>query len=192
MAVGMQQYQIVQLVPAPLVPLHHMVDVPPGFPGNELLARRAALALPGPERLQLPPTLRRFLPETFQPLLEIGLELRGVRIRFRLDLGMPLDRHIAGIEQIRSLAAGILSLEDPLTLACWREVLSLDPALAPAQVPSLAPLPQHLPDAVVHIVERLLGRNSPMVVGPAPNHRVELIHDPPGRHGLVGVQQLPY
>ena len=107
MTVGMQQQQIAQLVASALVPLDNMVNVPPAFERNQLLAHRAALALAKPQLQRLPLPLVRASPRIFQPLLEVHLVLWGVWVSLRLDLGVPLDRRIAGVQQVEQFAAGV-------------------------------------------------------------------------------------
>lgn len=57
MAIGMQQHQVVQLVPAASDPFDDVVDVPLRFMGDQMAAMGAALPLPEPKRQYLPPAL---------------------------------------------------------------------------------------------------------------------------------------
>ena len=115
MTIWVKQHQIFQLIATALVPLDDVVDVPPRIERNQLLAHRAALFLGNPEAQRFPFAFVRVPPGVFQSFLEVHLVYRIVRIGFRSDFGMPLDRNIAGIQQGGQFSAGMNPGEYPTT-----------------------------------------------------------------------------
>src|SRR6266446_8203260 len=53
------------------------------------------------------------------------------------------------------------------------------------------PLPQPLPDLMVHPAERILGRDMPVIVGPATNDRIQQFHQHLLAHRLVRIDYSP-
>src|SRR5215469_13511188 len=91
---------------------------------------------------------------------------------------MSLDRHTRCGEEIdglpRAFASGYLASEHPITSADRLKVFLFHPAFGLLGMSPLRPLPQSPKDRVVHFRQGLLAAHIPVIVGPAPDDRVEL------------------
>ncbi len=78
----------------------------------------------------------------------------------------------------------------PKTLAA--KVTLSPPAGILVRMPSFDPAPQSEVDAPVYMIEGLLRCDVTMVIGPAPNHRIQLLDQVYRFRRWVGLDHLPY
>src|SRR6516164_6159817 len=101
---------------------------------------------------------------------------------------MSLDRHTRCGEEIdglpRAFASGYLASEHPIPSADRLKVFLFHPAFGLLGMSPLRPLPQSPKDRVVHFRQGLLAAHMPVIVGPAPDDRVEL-HNQVSGSGLT-------
>src|SRR6266699_451109 len=103
---------------------------------------------------------------------------------------MPLNRHVSCSKEFQ-LVACLLPEENPMSFVPGAEVLLSHPAFGLCRMPSFGPRPQYLEDGGVHVVEGYFARHMAVIVGPAPDHRIELGYQL-GRCGLlVCLHDLP-
>src|SRR5216117_1899748 len=70
-------------------------------------------------------------------------------------------------------------------------IASLDPAAGFIRMVPARPVPEHCLEAMLHTVEPSFGDDVSMVVGPAPQERVELADQNRGAESPTAANQLP-
>ena len=95
---------------------------------------------------------------------------------------MPLNRHVSCAKEFQFVVC-VLPEENPLSSVSSAEVLLRHPAFRLCWMPSFGPRPQHREDGGVHMVEGDFACHMAVIVGPAPDDRIELGYQI-GRGGL--------
>jgi hypothetical protein len=108
---------------------------------------------------------------------------------------MPFDGHIACTNECDFVRFPFLvdtrPYEGPSSSIVWLKVFVRHPAARFLGMPPFGPRPQRFEDGSVHLIEGCLAHHMPVIVGPAPDHGVELGNQI-RRCGLfVGLHDLP-
>ena len=169
-----EQNAVFERIPATLEQGDDVMQTPAGLTGDGLLSFRA-------EPVLMPPQVSQFLFPFFaasrlsaQSVFEIGLPGGIEGIGAPLDLDVPDDfRVVRRNERHIAVTLGFLAREGPLSAVCGRNVLVLDPDCGFLRMSSFRPLPQSFPYRMVHEAKGLFRDGVPVVVRPAPDHRVQ-------------------
>src|SRR5262249_6409012 len=118
-AVGVQQLQVVERLPAPVAAPQPMVQVPPALlHANELAAHHASGPLSLPEALDPAPPCKRPVQSPDQPFFQVRLPRRIVGVGFAPYLPLPSNPHLARFHQgdrpFPALAVAQAPGEDPV------------------------------------------------------------------------------
>ena len=130
-AIGMQQYPIIQSIGTTQGPPNSVMAVPPRFFGDFLTANRADTGLPIPQIKQLPFPLQVCLHRLSNTLFEVGFPCRIIRIGLPLDFDMATDRYACRFFQLIKADGAILAdtvpLKYPMIILPDAKILPSDP-----------------------------------------------------------------
>lgn len=90
---------------------------------------------------------------------------------------MTIDLDVTQSEQRHILSVCVLAGKHPVSGAIGQEVFLLDPLAAFIRVSALRPLPQQLPEDMVHGRVGFLGDRVLVVISPAPDDRVQEFYE---------------
>src|SRR5215467_6527128 len=100
-AVWVQQHQVAESIRTTARTLYHVMQMPPRVSRDPLIAVRACPVLPPPQPTQLPTSFEHFIHLAGEPLEEILVERRIVRICRCVDLGVrPFPELTQGRQQL--------------------------------------------------------------------------------------------
>ena len=130
-------------------------------------------------------------------LFKIGVPARVERVRLAPDSGMPTD---ADDDWVYQSEPDDFSVGRPFAGVCREHVsaaegmpVTLDQASAAlAGVPVSGPPPEAVPQSPVHFLERPLRRDVAVIVGPAPNHGIELTNQVGLAVSAIPANHLPH
>ena len=182
MTVRMQEHPIVRRIAATVGSPDGVMVMPSRQSGHFLVTNRAETVLLFPEVQQLPSSFEIVCHLHAQAFLEVHFPLGGIRIGRASDLHMPLNRHVSCSKEFQFVVC-LLPEENPMSSVPGAEVLLRHPAFGLCWMPSFGPRPQPREDGGVHVVEGDFARHMAVIVGPAPDHRIELGYQI-GRSGL--------
>ena len=176
----MHHFQVTPFVTSAFGPPHPMMDVPTCLLRDELPTMRTATFLRFPQVEQLLFPLQVILHLAFDPVFKVHFPLGVVRIGFSLDFDVASDRGVSRWKQVHhflfSLAVFDNPAEDPVALADGLEVFLLDPVRPFIRMSSFSPVPERFVGGAVRVGVSPFAAYVTMVVGPAPNDRVQLHH----------------
>lgn len=168
------------------------MDVPSRLSRNMAVTDQTTFVLLQPQGYQLPAPLHGILPVPHKALLEVRLPFRRVWIGFCLYFGVSVDRNITSILQSHDFTFWRYALKRPISGSVGFKILGLDPPFPSIGMASATPFPEQFPDTVIHVIKGFLGDHMSVIVGPAPNHWVEIGYQNMRRYRFMAFNHIAY
>ena len=106
-------------------------------------------------------------------LFKVAFPHRIIWVGLSLDFHVACDRHAVRLGEIPWMLIHCAG-EDPVVSSHGREVFLRFPCIGLSRVSSVDPSPDRLVDLFIYRTESFFAYSMSVVVGPAPNNRVEL------------------
>jgi len=167
-----------------------VVNAPARDPSDFGIANSAETALLHPEKAKSFGTPERVQHVKTFPIFKIGFIRRVVRVGFAFDFNVSFNGCATGVAQpgFAWLSLVIISFpeETPVASPIAPIVFLFEPGRGLFRVSSPCPPPQTMEDRMISRCEDTFADHVPMVVGPTPNFRVELIDQIGSRQAKPG------